>query len=208
MSSEEFWKSEFMRQLGNIVTFGKVIDLDAASARVKVQVGGNNTAWIPWLAHAAGKDRQWSAPEAGEQVVILAPTGDMAQGVVLRGAYSGAFPAPANSADVTRTQWDGGAFVQYDRVAKAYELSIPAGGPGIRLVCGNSVVEVKDGEVKITADLLTVVAPTTTLSGDLQVAGAIVAQGEVTGGPAQIPLSGHKHIGVVGGSSQSGTPVP
>ena len=97
----------------------------------------------------------------------------------------------------------------------AFAKEVTLTGEGKCLKCAlkkadkcQNVVEVKDGEVKVTADLLTVVAPTTTLSGDLQVAGQIVAQGEITGGPAQIPLSGHKHIGVVNGSSQSGTPVP
>lgn len=208
MSTEAFWQAEFTRQLGNVVQLGKVVELDAAAARVRVEVGGNKTAWIPWMAAAAGEDRQWSAPEPGEQVVVLAPTGDMAQGVVLRGVYSNEAGAPANSADKTRFQWKGGAWVELDREAKSVEVNMPAGGPGIRLVCGSSVVEVKDGEVKVTADLLTVVAPTTTLSGDLQVAGQIVAQGEITGGPGAIPLTGHKHIGVVNGSSQSGTPVP
>jgi phage baseplate assembly protein V len=202
MSTEPFWQAEFARQQANIVQFGKVVELDAAAARVRVELGGNKTAWIPWLAASAGEDRQWSAPEPGEQVVVLAPNGDMAQGVVLRGVYSTAYGAPATSADKTRFQWKGGAWVELDRQTKALEVNLPAGGPGIRLVCGSSVLEVKDGEVKITADLLTIVAPTTTSTG------LIDAQGEVFAGGSNIGLASHKHGGVVSGGAQTSGPVP
>lgn len=197
----EFWQAEFMRQLGNVIQPGRVVELDAENARVKVEIGENKTGWIPWITHAAGKDRQWSAPEAGEQVLVLSPTGDTAQGYVLRGIYSTANPAPANSADVTRTQWDGGAFVQYDRATKTHTLNVPSGG-SIRLVCGSSTIEVKNGEVSITADLLKIVAANTTSTGQID------AAGEVYAGGSNVGLASHKHTGVQSGPSQTGGPVP
>lgn len=197
-----FWQAEFARQMGNLVQLGRVTALDAAAARVRVEIGGNTTGWIPWLTGAAGGDSRWSAPEPGEQVVVLAPSGDTAQGVALRGIYSDAYPAPANSAEKTRLTWKGGAWLELDRQANSLEVNLPAGGPGIRLVCGSSVLEVKDGEVVITANLLRIVAANTTSTGQID------AAGEVFAGGSHVPLSSHKHTGVSSGSSQSGGPVP
>lgn len=197
-----FWSAETARQMGNLIQLGRVTALDAVAARVRVEIGGNVTGWIPWLTGAAGDDSRWSAPEPGEQVVVLAPSGDTAQGIVLRGVYSTAFPAPANTPEKTRLTFKGGAWVELDRQAKVLEINIPAGGPGIRLVCGSSVLEVKDGEVVITADLLRIVAANTTSTGQID------AAGEVFAGGANVGLASHKHTGIASGPSQSGGPVP
>jgi len=197
-----FWPAEFARQMGNIVQLGTVAQLDAVAARVRVDIGGNRTGWIPWLTGAAGDDSRWSAPEPGEQVVVLAPTGDTAQGVVLRGIYSTARPAPAATAEKTRLTWKGGAWIELDREARVLEINLPPGGPGIRLVCGGSILEVKDGEVVITADLLRIVAANTTSTGQID------AAGEVFAGGAHIGLASHRHTGVASGPSQTGGPVP
>ena len=197
-----FWPAEIARQMGNLIQFGRVVALDTTAARVRVAIGGNTTGWIPWLTGAAGDDARWSAPEPGEQVIVLSPSGDTAQGAVLRGVYSAAYPAPAASTDKTRLQWKGGAWVELDREAKVLEVNLPAGGPGIRLVCGSSVLEVKDGEIAITADLLRIVAANTTSTGQID------AAGEVYAGGSNVGLASHKHSGVASGGAQTGGPVP
>jgi phage baseplate assembly protein V len=205
-SSVDFWQAEFARQLGNIVQVGKVVELDAAAARIKVEIGENRTAWIPWITGRAGTVRAWSAPEPGEQVVVLSPTGDAAQGVALLGVYSDTYQAPANTADKVRTEWADGAFVEYDRAAKTALVNVPAAGK-IRLVVGGTVLELQNGEAKLTTPLLTVEAPSTVMTGNLRVDGSItVPTGDVTAG--NITLKTHKHGGVVPGGGTSGGPVP
>ena len=90
---------EVDRRLANIVTLGSIAAVDVANAVAQVQIGGILTDWLPWLTARAGNDITWWAPEVGEQVVILSPSGDLAQGVVLPGLYQTAHPAPSNSAD-------------------------------------------------------------------------------------------------------------
>ena len=75
--------TEAERRLSNLVMLGQVAELDAARARVRVQAGPILTAWLPFATVRAGADRTWHAPEAGEQVVLVAPGGDLNQAVVV-----------------------------------------------------------------------------------------------------------------------------
>ena len=45
------------------------------------------TVWLPWLTARAGTVITWSALSLGEQVLLLAPTGDLAQAFVLPAVY-------------------------------------------------------------------------------------------------------------------------
>lgn len=194
-----FWEAEQARQLGNLVQFGTVRELDTAAARVRVEVGDNLTAWLPWLTLRAGPDRTWWAPEPGEQVVVLAPVGDMAQGVVLPGIYSDAHPAPASSADVSRCEWKDGASAQYDRAAHRYELSVPAGGQ-IVLRVGQTSLQIEAGQATLKTPALLVDCPDSTFKGNITVQGGdVVADG--------ISLKRHKHTGVQPGGGVTGGPV-
>ena len=75
------------RRQGSTVRLGTVSAVDAASARVRVRMGIDQavTDWLPWVAFRAGRVRVWSAPSVGEQALILAPSGELTQAVVLPG---------------------------------------------------------------------------------------------------------------------------
>ena len=77
-------------RLARMMRIGTVVELDEAAARVRVTCGAGDgkitTAWLPWITARAGPDRTWWALEPGEQVMVLSPSGEMAQGVVL-GSY-------------------------------------------------------------------------------------------------------------------------
>jgi len=75
--------TEAERRLSNVVMLGQVAELDAKKARVRVQAGPILTAWLPFATVRAGPDRTWHAPEPGEQVVLIAPGGDLNQAVVV-----------------------------------------------------------------------------------------------------------------------------
>lgn len=70
---------------------------------------------------------------------------------------------------------------------------------------GTVYVAVGSDHVKIKAPTVTVDAPTTHLTGNLNVDGAIVATGNVTGGGKS--LDTHIHSGVTTGGGNSGPPV-
>ena len=141
--------TEAERRLSNLVMLGQVAELDAKKARVRVQAGPILTAWLPFATVRAGLDRTWHAPEPGEQVVLVAPGGDLNQAVVVGSLYRDAYPPPADSADISRTEWKDGAALAYDRQLHHWRLSVPAGGK-IVLEVGPSKIEMSDAGIKIT----------------------------------------------------------
>ncbi len=139
---------EMERRMSNIVRPGTVLEADYEKARIKVQCGGNQTAWIPWMTSRAGEDRSWHAPEVGEQVIVLSPSGDLAAGFVLPGGvYKNDYPANADSADVSRTTYKDGAVHEYDRENHAHLLQIPDGGKATVKVGDESSTEILSDKI-------------------------------------------------------------
>lgn len=83
------------RRLNNIVREAKVIEVDAAKGLVKVEGHGLKSGWMPW-ATRAGAIREWSPPAKGERVLLISPTGEPGQGIVLSGGYSSEFKQPSS----------------------------------------------------------------------------------------------------------------
>ncbi|SMG47641.1 phage baseplate assembly protein V [Dethiosulfovibrio salsuginis] len=115
-------------RLARMMRIGTVVELDEAAARVRVTCGAGDgkitTAWLPWITARAGPDRTWWALEPGEQVMVLSPSGEMSQGVVLGSIYRDAHPAPAASKDIQRVDFDGGSYIEHDRKRKKFRLHI------------------------------------------------------------------------------------
>lgn len=141
---------EMQRQMANLVRIGRVTELDPATARVKVAVAGLTTTWLPWGAGRAGRTRQWSPPQPGEQVIIAAPYGDLTQAVVLGSIYQDGSPAPAASADQETIVYPDGATQDYNSAASAYLLDVPAGG-SITIRCGPSSIVLSAAGIRLTA---------------------------------------------------------
>lgn len=150
MSSHEddilFRLSELERLVSNLIRYGTVDSLDAEKAVVRVKSGDLLTGWLKWLSHRAGPDADWWAPEPGEQVLLLSPSGDPMQGIVLPAIYSDQFPAPADVSTRRRVVFADGGYAEYDRESGA--LDILAKGPvnltaaGEVSVTGKATVEI------------------------------------------------------------------
>lgn len=210
--------AELERLVANLIRVGVVSELDEANARVKVRTGGLTTDWLPWLTHRAGATRTWSAPRAGEQVLVLAPYGDPAQAVALPAIYQDDHPAPATTKDKERVVFPDGAFVEYDSAAKV--LTVTTAG-NVVINCANATV---NADTSVTLN-----TPQTTCTGKLTVHGLFTylagmvgsggsgASAQISGGFAltggSLTHNGkdvgstHKHSGVQPGGGQTGTPV-
>jgi phage baseplate assembly protein V len=90
------------RRLHSVVRIGTVTEVDPSAGRARVSLGGEAvTTWIPFTAIRAGGLNAWQPVTPGEQVVVIAPGGDTAQGVIVGSLHSAATPAPSS---------DGGEF--------------------------------------------------------------------------------------------------
>ena len=117
--------ADLARLIENIVRLGTIAEVQMQPPRVKVKSGTLTTTWLPWLALRAGADREWDPPTIGEQVVLLSPSGNLAQGVVLAGLFSDLIPANGDRAGLHRRTYRDGAVIEYDSIAKHLRATLP-----------------------------------------------------------------------------------
>ncbi|WP_051145189.1 phage baseplate assembly protein V [Thiomicrorhabdus sp. Kp2] len=152
---------DLARRLSNLVRMGTIESADYNAAKVKVKYGKDSqggdlvTGWLRWIADRAGDDRDWDAPEVGEQVMVISPNGDMRLGVVFPAIYQDAHAAPANSKDVHRRVYKDGAVIEYNRATHCLSATLPSGGtteltsPGGVQINGPTTI---NGEVTINGN--------------------------------------------------------
>lgn len=149
LSALEYRINELERRLANVALIGTVSEADYAEARVRVQIGKITTAWLPWLTRRAGVSVDWWAPEIGEQVMVISPSGEPAQGVVMPALYSDAHPAPSSDENIRRINFGDGSFVEYDNAAHKLSVTVQ-GGDAVVIVTGN-LTAAADGDATISA---------------------------------------------------------
>ena len=105
---------------------GQVVALDSLVPACGCRPVPSPLAGCPF-ATLAGLDRSWHPPEPGEQVLLVAPGGDLNQGwwlarstaaSIRSGRFSRRFCAPGS----------GRAVMEYDRAQHHWRLAVPAGG--------------------------------------------------------------------------------
>ena len=176
---------EALRRLANVVRPGAVAEVDVDPPRARVRYGTDPagqpvlTGWLPWIERMAGEDRSWRPPSVGEQVILLAPSGELSAAWILPGAYRDMFGAPDSSGAKHVTIYRDGASVSYD--AEAHELSavLPAGATA-RLAADGGITF--DGDLTLNGDL--------TVNGSAEATGNIEADGNMSAGAQVSDLNG------------------
>ncbi|TMP35532.1 phage baseplate assembly protein V [Pseudoalteromonas rubra] len=171
-AQSELALSDLQHRLSKLITLGTVHEVDYEAARVKVKIGDWITAKLPWLTDMAAHNMTWRAPEIGEQVIVLAPCGDTAQGVILGSVYSAAadhhkpdhvlgagegesYAAASSREHVHRTRYQDGALVEYDNQNHAYHLYVPDTDGGetarVHIHCARNISLKADKQLDISA---------------------------------------------------------
>lgn len=176
------------QQIGEAIQYGVIASVDHANATCTVTLGDLTTGELPWVAQRAGAARIWSPPSVGEQCVVLAPEGDLDNGLVVVGLYSDANPPPSNDPDIIQIDLPDGASISYNHATHALAMNLPAGGTATIDAPGGATI---NGDV--------------TINGNVSITGTATASEDVIGGGKS--LKGHKHGGVQAGGAQTGAPV-
>ena len=173
--------AELARRLANVVRAGTVAEVDPGGVRARVRYAADPagspvlSGWLRWIGHAAGADRGWRPPSVGEQVLLLAPYGELSAGWILPGAYSDAFPAPDASGAKHVLAYRDGARIQYDSEAHALSAVLPEGAtaalnaPGGITLTGNVTI---DGDLAVRGDA--------SATGDIDADGSVEAGANVS----------------------------
>lgn len=198
----EYDATETQRIMANLIRIGKISALDETTARVKVDVAGLTTDWLPWAVARAGSTRTWSAPRIGEQVVVLSPYGDPAQGVVMPSLYQDDFPAPANSKDQEHTVYPDGTSIDYNSATNTYTMTV-VGNAQVTVICKNATVQASEA---VTLDTpLTHCTGALTVDGVLTYKAGMVGQGGATTAAITGNIAVTGNIGVQGNITASGS---
>lgn len=170
---------ETRRRLANIIRWAVVAEVDGARARVRVTSGGIRSDWLPFAAPAAGDVRVWRLPSAGEQVLLIAPSGELNAGVVWPAIAQDKFPPPSSDPNSTVILFSDGTTVVQNRSDGSLRIS------------ASGAVEVAAAtQVQISAPVVRI-AGKVELSGDLNVSGSIKASGDILADGAN--SNHHKH---------------
>jgi len=179
MTMNSYNLTELARKLSNLILIGMVQEADYANARLRVKSGELITAWLPWLTARAGADKAWWAPEIGEQVLVLCPDGNPAQGWVLPAGFTEHYAQPESSSEVASLHFNDGATLRYDRTAHQLAITLPEGA---------TINLISTGGVKIT--------------GDVSITGNLIASGDITDKTRSMAedraiYNSHDHAGMV-----------
>lgn len=139
--------TDHARRMSNVARYGTVAEADYTgetagfpAIRVQLQDGEILSDWVPWFSPRAGKDRVWDPPEVGEVVMMLAPSGELANGVAIPGLFSNG-NANGNRAGLQRRTYDDGTVVEYDRAA--HKLTIDATASSGQVIVKGQTVQVE-----------------------------------------------------------------
>lgn len=126
-----FEHTDGSRRHSNFLRYGVVKKTDYRKAVVRLEMQEDEilTDWIPWIALRAGGDRSWWAPEVDEVMLVLAPSGELANAIAIPAAYS-LGNQPGGRPTVQRAIFHDGTMFEYDREAHVYTIDIKAGDPG------------------------------------------------------------------------------
>lgn len=188
-------------RLGELLRVGVVAEVNLAQARCRVRYGdpddaggGATTPWIRWLTPRAGQTRVWSPPSVGEQVLLLAPDGQIGAAVAIPGIVRDAFP-PLGSTATEMIEFADGARLSYDPEAHQLVADLPDGASATITSPGGLTIDAAGG-ITLRGDVA--------IEGALTVSETVTATGDVTGDG--VSLSSHTHAGVTTGGGSSGPP--
>lgn len=184
--------AEILRLIQNIVRLGAIAEVDHGAPgerlpAVRVRSGELLTGWLPWANGRAGTTRDWNPPTRGEQVMILSPGGDLANGVAMPSLFQMIHQPPSNDPGKIARQFPDGALFEYDHENSVLRINLP-GSIEIHAPGGTQWVGNIDHQGDINRE-----------GSDTQTSGTKTHNGKNVG-------SDHTHGGVQGGPSNTGEP--
>lgn len=133
----DFDTKENDRRVGLVIEMGVVEQVRYSNPpQARVRIGDLLTGWLRMGTMRAGGDKDWAVCEVGEEVLIACTSGELRNGVIVCAIFNGQNPANASSADICRTDYGNGSFVEHNRATG--KLTVSATGD-IDLLAGGNI---------------------------------------------------------------------
>lgn len=172
---------ESERRTTNLLRLGTILAVNHAKGVARVQSGGIETDWLPWITPRAGDVKVWSPPKEGEQVIVLAVGGEFTTGVILPSIF--ASNAPNSSADEFSVHFPDGAELKYNFASGHFSLT----------GCKTATVQASE---QVTVD-----CPQSTFTGNVQINGTLSVNQAIT---AKSTVTASGGISSTGGDVKAG----
>ena len=200
--------SQTDRLLGNLIRYGRIQSVSGGVATVDFD--GEVITGLTWTKQRAGDDREYHAPSVGEQVVVLSPSGELSQGVIIGSISQDLFPDAGDDAN-PRTIYADGTVIEYNKASHTLTIDTSAASGTVLIKCNEATIE--------AVSSVTIDTPNTTCTGNLSVAKSLTmgdggSTATITG---NVDISGgtlthngknisatHQHTGVQTGGSNTG----
>lgn len=108
---------ELSRLIENLIKVGTIHSVDLEKKRARVQSGKLVTQWLRWFERRCGETQTWDPPTIGEQCIVLSPSGEPANGLIIYGAPSDEIDTPSHAANEHVIKFPDGATFTYDHAA-------------------------------------------------------------------------------------------
>lgn len=153
--------TDLKRRVSNGVVVGKIMAVDHEKGRYRLEAGDLESDWLPMSTPRAGKTSIYSSYEEGEQVVLVSPSGDLSQAVIIGAVATGETQA-GDKGNIHRIKYPDGTVVEYDHEAKRYKMDVADGGSfelniggGATIVGSGDTLTLKAGAIKLESATLT-----------------------------------------------------
>jgi len=135
--------SSLTRYMKNLLTLGRVSQVDPALDRYRVEFDGPDgpvlSGWLHRLTTRAGGDAETWHFDQGEQVLVAALAQNLEAGIILGAVNQSAHPPASTSTGVYRKTFSDGTSIEYDRNSSA--LTVEAAGNVTITVTGEVTVD-------------------------------------------------------------------
>ena len=177
--------SDLAKRLSNIIRIGAIFEINIQTAKARVKIGELETDFLPWANSNSGSNNSWNPPEIDEQVIILSPSGDLSQAVILPSIYKN--NASNSDQNIKSITYQDGSKISFNVSSGTLDLDLK-GNVTIKVV-GNANIE--GDNINITG------SSNITLDGDVELGGS---------GGQGVARIGDK-VEITGGSSAGQWPI-
>jgi phage baseplate assembly protein V len=141
--------SDLAKRLSNIIRIGTIFEINVQTAKARVKIGALETDFLPWANSNSGSNNSWNPPEVDEQVIILSPSGDLSQALILPSLYKN--NASDSDQNIKSITYQDGSKIKFNVASGTLDLDLK-GDVTIKVV-GNANIEASQITLKGDIDL-------------------------------------------------------
>lgn len=153
--NESLELADLRRRLANLIRIGTISQVNYKNATARVQIGQIETTWLPWLLRD-GEDKVWHGVDLKEQVLVLSPSGDLNQGLIVPSIYKEPISDDGN---LFKMRFMDGSVLSFNR----------KNGDLIADITGNAQIKTPQEIIAEADKSVTIKSPTIILDGNVTV---------------------------------------